>query len=66
MAHHYNSPCNQCYQFQDCKRVNERESYRKKWIEEGCPIGMSNHDCFKSPEAYKRDLENAKKSKERR
>jgi hypothetical protein len=42
---------------------SERKAYIKKWNEMGTPIGMHNHDCFKSPEERKRDLENQKKSK---
>lgn len=59
MAHHYNSPCKQCYMFDTCKRIEERTKYIKEWKALGYPIGMSNHDCFKSPEEHARDIKNA-------
>lgn len=64
MAHHYNSPCKQCYRFTVCseEKRKSRDDYRKVWKENGCLCGMGNHDCFKSPEAHKRDVENAQKS----
>lgn len=32
-----------------------RKEYQKRWIRDGMPISMSNHDCFKSPEERLRD-----------
>lgn len=35
-----------------------RKIYQGWWKTHGMPIGMGNHDCFKSPEEHVRDLEN--------
>ena len=79
MAHNYNSPCTQCYRCDTCSdnelendtnkpftylNKTSRENYRKNW-QKNKMIGMSNHDCFKSPEQHKLDLKSKRKSKEK-
>lgn len=41
---------------------HSRKAYQEWWNKNGMPIGMSNHDCFKSIGEHNRDLINAEKS----
>lgn len=41
---------------------HSRKNYQKWWSENGMPIGMSNHDCFKSIGEHDRDIKSKEKS----